>query len=140
LLFVFCLPTTPHEWLYIVYLVASSIIGGIVGYLVMKLEKVGVALGGGLLGFFVSTFLWAILLGRFSLPNIAFYGLVFVLIVIGVLLTWVLHDQILILSTSFCGAYGVIRAASLIFGGYPNEFTMAKEIEDGTFKTVYYFI
>ena len=36
----------------------------------MKLEKGGVAIGGGLLGFFGATFLWTLILAHFDLPQV----------------------------------------------------------------------
>jgi len=45
--------------------------------------------------------------------------------VIGAVLAFFLHDHILIVATSFCGAYASVRAASAFIGGYPNEFEVA---------------
>lgn len=56
-LFIFCLPEEPLYWLYWIYFGISLVVGLIVGFLIMKLEKVGVCIGGGLLGFFVATIL-----------------------------------------------------------------------------------
>lgn len=44
-------------------------------------------------------------------------------------LTFRVHDQIIIVSTSLNGAYMVIRPISWIFGGFPNELLVAQMLQ-----------
>jgi len=134
LLFVFCLPATPETWIWLVYTAISAVVGIIVGVLVSSLEKLGVCLSGAALGGVGGMMLNTLVLCHLSTssPGLILWGSISVLALIGAGLAYVLHDHILIISTSLCGAYGAVRAVSVIFGGYPNEFTIASEIEDHT--------
>ena len=51
-------------------------------------------------------------------------------------LTFCIYNHVLILMTSFAGAYGFWRGVSLFAGGFPNEFTLAKEIEEGDTSSI----
>ena len=40
-------------------------------------------------------------------------------------------DYAMVVSTAFAGSYFVVRALSLLFGGYPNEFAIYQSIVNG---------
>jgi len=134
ILFVFCLPAAPQTWIWLVYTAISVVIGAVAGVLVASLEKVGVCLSGAALGGVGAMMLNTLVLCHLttSSPELILYGSISVLALVGAGLAYVLHDHILIISTSLCGAYGAVRAVSAYLGGYPNEFTIAQEIEDHT--------
>jgi len=54
-------------------------------------------------------------------PDTWFWIVGGVLVVVGVVSAFILHDHILIISTAFCGAYMAVRAVAAVLGGYPNE-------------------
>jgi hypothetical protein len=45
------------------------------------------------------------------------------------LLTFKYHDDLIIASSAFTGAYFVVRPISWIFGGFPNEFLLYKAVQ-----------
>jgi len=47
--------------------------------------------------------------------------------------------KVIILCTSFAGAYFVVRGISLYAGGFPNEFELIKELENGVIPHISYW-
>eukprot|EP01016_Furgasonia_blochmanni_P052118 TRINITY_DN827_c0_g1_i1.p1 TRINITY_DN827_c0_g1~~TRINITY_DN827_c0_g1_i1.p1 ORF type:complete len:294 (-),score=-21.61 TRINITY_DN827_c0_g1_i1:120-1001(-) len=60
----------------------------------------------------------------------------------GVFCMWKYNDKIVMLPTSFVGAYMTLRAIGLFFGNYPNEFTLARYLrfDDGKEYLLPYYI
>jgi hypothetical protein len=48
-----------------------------------------------------------------------------------------IYEHMIIVSTSFFGAYIVVRGASVYIGHFPEEYTLARAIMNGQFKYVY---
>lgn len=52
------------------------------------------------------------------------------------LLTFKYHDDVIIASSAFTGAYMVVRPISWILGGFPNEFLLYKAVESSQIHTL----
>lgn len=52
------------------------------------------------------------------------------------LLTFKFSRLVIIMSTSLCGSYMMVRPLSWLLGGFPNEFTLYLLIEKGEIETL----
>jgi len=43
---------------------------------------------------------------------------------------------VLIITTSLLGSYAIVRSISILFGGYPNEFTLKAKLMTGDYSFV----
>ena len=104
-----------------IVLVCAGVIGIIVGILMTKFQRLGAALlagwGGFTLGLLVNE---TVLYKTESLWWFWGVGLAFALV--AALLTFVIYNHVIILTTSFMGAYLFWRGVSMYAGGFPNEF------------------
>jgi hypothetical protein len=113
-----------------IILVLSIIGGTIVGFILAKLSKLGVAVLAGWGGVTIGFILYSALL--YKVNSQAFFW-IFIVICAGVCagLSLLAYDHALIMSTSIIGSYMFIRGISLYAGGYPNEFTLETLIKNG---------
>jgi hypothetical protein len=129
------LSNNPPEWAGWTTLAVACAVGILVGLLLAKVAKVGVALlaawGGVSLGFICySAFLYKIHSSAVFWVVIVAFGLIFA----G--LTFCIFDPILITATTLIGAYAFIRGISLYAGGYPNEFNLYEYVEHGQYNSI----
>lgn len=47
---------------------------------------------------------------------------------------------VLIITTSILGSYAIVRSISVLFGGYPNEFTLKAKLMTGDYSFVIFSI
>jgi hypothetical protein len=106
-----------------VTLTVSLVLGIIVGILLAKISKLGVAVLAGWGGFCLGLVLWSAFL--YYIKSQVFFWLfnVGLAIIFGVLSLF-LYDYLMIISTAIIGSYGFIRGISFFAGKYPNEFTL----------------
>ena len=81
------------------------------------------------MGFIVALLLNSLLIKMFSYTStwpLVVMSILFAL-VIGYL-TFKIHDELIIISTSLNGSYMIIRPISWIFGGFPNELLLMQMI------------
>ena len=67
------------------------------------------------------------------------YPLYVAMIVLGLgfgVLCCILYRHLTIISTSFIGSYAMIRPFGWLFGEFPNEFALAKQIEYGNLNRI----
>ena len=107
-----------------VTLALSIILGAIVGVILAKLSKLGVAVLAGWGGFSLGLVLYSSFL-YFINSQVFFWIFVVSMAIIFGLLSLCLFDHALILSTSFVGSYMFIRGISFFAGKYQNEFVIA---------------
>jgi len=106
-------------WLIIIFTV---IVGLAVGWFISKIEWIPPLVLGGMLGWIFSLVLYQLALKYIqSNPDVVYWLTVAVSIVIGIVLGYYLPSHILIIATSFIGAYAIIRGLSFVFGHFPNE-------------------
>jgi hypothetical protein len=108
--------------LWVVFLICV-IIGCILGYLAVTLEKLGFFALGVALGVIGGMFLYQGVLAPFlsGHGSAVFYVFCGVLGLVGGLLSLWLYKDVIIFSTSAVGSYMAVRAVSVIFGGFPAE-------------------
>ena len=133
ILFVFYawfLPRATAQWVTWVMLAVSTGLGLVFGFFLQKMTRIGVcalgAWGGVALGLLINTtFLYK------TNSNTVFYLLVVGLaVVFGLVGLWK-YKWVLIGGTAFVGSYVFVRGWSLFIGGFPNEFTIITEINEG---------
>lgn len=113
------------KWLSVAVIVA---IGAGAGYMLAKYRKYGVGLlagwGGVMIGFVITS--------SFAVGNqYAFYAILAVSAVVMFYLAVKLEETVIILVTSFIGAYATVRGVSLYVGGFPSETELHVEISSG---------
>jgi len=103
------------------------VIGCILGYLAVTLEKIGFFALGGALGVVGGMFLWSAVLGpMLQGKGTAWFDIICgVCAVIGALLSMWLYKDIIIFSTAIVGSYMAVRAVSAVLGGFPPESELA---------------
>uniref|UniRef100_A0A7S3IEP9 Transmembrane protein 198 n=1 Tax=Strombidium inclinatum TaxID=197538 RepID=A0A7S3IEP9_9SPIT len=116
------------EWANWVILGAMAILGLIVGYVVKKLRKIGIAIiaawGGVMLGLALN--------GVFLVENEpVYYSIIVGCAIIVAVLAFKMEKVVIILVTSFTGAYSVVRGISLYAGGFPSLTQLHQEIKSG---------
>ena len=132
----YVLPSGCADWIIIVMLVLGLILGLVAGIFAYRHnEKVIAFLVGGISGFFLGQFLYGLFGNRIHV-NGTVMNIVFVLVSIGILLvvTYCIRDKIVIIGTSFIGAYCFIRGISLFGGHFPDEFTIADLINNKEYE------
>lgn len=127
----FFLTTSSGAFTSWILILIAILIGGAVGYISTSLPKIGfMCLGfwiGFILGFIVNNlFLYKI---QIDPPGLLLYVIMVMFGCIFALLSACLWRHIVIVGTSFLGAYLVIRSLSLYIGSYPNELSVPKQIK-----------
>lgn len=122
-------------WVGWVVLSASVLVGTIVGLLLAKMTRVGVAVLAGWGGFSLGLILYSAFLYKTE-SQIAFWACIIGFTIIFAVLSFFIIDHILIISTSLIGSYGFIRGISLYAGHYPNEFTLAELLKTGLYTEI----
>lgn len=116
------------EWVQWVIIVLIFIAGMIIGYILVKMRKYGIAVlaawGGAMLGVFIATF-------SFSAKGAVYWILIVALAIVFGALAFFLEKFVIQLMTSFIGSYLMIRGISLFAGGFPNEIELHEQIESG---------
>lgn len=134
------LEDTTEAWVGWTVLVCSILIGLVVGFFVMKLERLGAALIAGWGGF-----LGGMLLNETVLflaeSQILFWCVNIGCAVAAAVAAIFLFEHVLKIGTAFAGSYMIFRGISFYAGGWPNEFTLAKQMNkdvDGAFSAWFY--
>lgn len=107
-------------WVFWLVMSICMLLSGILGFLLAKMERVGVSIIGGVSGFFLAL----MILEMVQLKNeVAFWVIVSVSSIILMVAAWFTSEYIKIFSTSMIGAYCMVRGVTCYTGGFPNEFT-----------------
>lgn len=112
----------------VVSLIISVCFGFLFGFMTLKLPKLGVFILGCLLGLMFSLLIHNTILFRIDNLYLIYIVLLVIGLGFGVAGFWI-RSYITILSTSFCGAYMLIRPFGWWVGHFPNEFSLVKEIK-----------
>lgn len=129
------LDTNTEEWVGWVVLGCSVLVGALAGYLMTRVKTVGAAILAGWGGFMLGMLLNEMVLYKFQ-SEAVFWIVCISCAVIAGLLTICLFDWVLIVMTAFAGSYCFWRGISMYAGGFPNEFTLAKEIQEGSIDSI----
>lgn len=131
----FIVKPTDKEWIMIIALVVALIIGIIVGVVVLYFMPVGFFALGAWLGIVLSFFIYNLALYKVetSPPGLILYISFGVLgLILGIVALYI-YEVIIIISSSVCGAYFLVRGLSLYIGKFPGEFELANFIKYGKF-------
>lgn len=128
LFFQYALFKVKEEWAKWLSLAGIIGVSCLIGWSIMRARKYGIGLvsawGGVMVGFIITT---AFVVG----PAWAYY---LILAMSGALAFYVaikVEKTVVIISTSFIGAYGIVRGVSLYVGGFPSETDLHEEISTG---------
>ena len=129
LFFQYALFKVKAEWAKWLSLAGIVLFAALIAFLVVKKRKYGIGLvaawGGVMLGFVITS------LFVMSLPGWAFY---LILILCGIAAFFIaikIEKMVIIVTTSFMGAYALVRGVSLYAGGFPSEISLHEEIQSG---------
>lgn len=107
---------------YVVWIILGvwCLIGIIVGVLIARKRKWGVALigafGGVMLGLLLTT-----IFGPSLKSAVAYYAIIIGCGIVAFIITFFVEKFVLIVVTSFIGSYAIVRGISMYAGGFPNE-------------------
>lgn len=108
-----------------VVLLITMLFGILLGYLTMSVKRIGIFC----LGFWLGTAL-AFLLNNAVLHKLEKDYVIWVSILVlgslGGIGSFIFHRHVVILATSFVGAYAIVRPFGWIADGFPNEFTLVE--------------
>lgn len=110
-----------QDWVVWVILVVSLLIGLGAGFYLMSCLKIGKAIVAGCGGAALGTLLTHSLMVD---SQIFFWVIIIACVVAAVVVTIWLDKLLVIITTSFIGAYCLVRGISFFAGGYPSEFTL----------------
>ena len=113
----------------------SVLLGIIVGLILAKISRIGVAVLAGWGGVCLALILWSAVLYKVN-SQVVFWIVIVVFAGVCAVVSFFVYDHALIISTAIIGAYGFVRGISLFAGHYPNEFTIISLIEKGLFKNI----
>ena len=130
LFYVLLLPNAVAQWVGWLLLVISIILGGIAGFFASKLVRVGVFLIGVGAGACIGLLLNNLVFYRINHVAVLWVLMSVIGLALGVL-SFFWYNYIVIICTSILGSYMFIRGISLFAGGFPNEFTVVKRIQNG---------
>jgi len=129
------LSNNTETWVGWVVLSVAIIVGSILGLLLAKLTKLGVAVLAGWGGVALALVLWSAFIYKSNSQAVFWIILVAFALIFGGL-SFCLFDHMVILATSFAGSYAVMRGISFYAGHYPNEFTLYEMIKNGAFTDI----
>ena len=132
------LDSNTEYWVFWLVLTLSILGGAAVGFVLFQCQKLGAAViagwGGFLGGLIINTTF------MFAASSEAIFWIINVscaLVAAG--LAFCCYFPVIISVTSFAGSYMFIRGISLFAGGYPNEFTLINELENGVIPNMEYW-
>ena len=115
----------------LICLLVCLVLGCVVGFFLRGEIKFTILLCGGFLGYCVSIFVYQIVQNYVNFdPQILYYAVVGICIVLGAALGWYLANPIIILGTAVFGGYLAMRGISLIAGNYLDEGYIIDLIKD----------
>lgn len=129
------LKDTTQNWVAWTVLVCSILIGLVAGFFMMKLERVGAAILAGWGGFCIGALINEMALYKVG-STALFWSVAIGCALVAAILTFFIFNHVIILMTAFAGAYCFWRGISVFAGGFPNEFTIAQEIQEGVITSI----
>jgi len=136
ILYAFILPAKTPDWVGWVVLFGSAAAGIIAAALTVTFIKLGVFLVGCWLGGTLATCLFQMFIHLISSKPFVLWIIIAVLALAFGLLSLKFLKFVMVVGTSFIGAFLVIRGIASFLGGYPNEFQLFNEIQAGQVDNV----
>mmetsp|Transcript_8962 Transcript_8962/g.6727 ORF Transcript_8962/g.6727 Transcript_8962/m.6727 type:complete len:140 (-) Transcript_8962:45-464(-) len=98
-----------------------------------KFLSLGFIVLGAIAGIFAGAILFSLVIIHFYDEDWVLILSVVVLGLIGGIVAYKMKDGVMIIVTSFIGAYMFVRGISVFIGGYPNELEMINMVKTGTY-------
>lgn len=118
------LESNTETWVGWTVIAGSVVVGLLVGFIFMKISKLGAFVLAGWGGFCLGLLIWNTFLYLCSTSNVLFWCFcVGCGIVVGILAI-IFFDHIIILSTALAGAYIFVMGIGMVAGRYQNPFTI----------------
>ena len=114
-------------WVGWTVLAGAIVVGLALGFLMTKLQRLGAAILAAIGGFVLGLLLNETVLYLAS-SDIVFWCVCCGCALVAACLVFDAYNHAIILSTSLIGSYFFVRGISLYAGGFPNEFTLMKQI------------
>lgn len=105
-------------------------------------EKLSFAVAGAVLGYTIGSILYNLVIFKLdgSGTPIWFYVTIVILAIAFAIISFWLHDFVLILATAIGGAYLSVRLLATMIGNYPDESIIAQEIAAGKFEGMPWYV
>lgn len=127
--------STP-EWVGWMILPTAAIIGLFVASFLVTFLKIGVFLVGAWFGGTFASMLFEMFVYKLSSKGAVLWGMIIITgLVVGIISLKFLK-AVMVVGTSFIGAFMIMRGLSFYLGGYPNEFELYNEIQVGDYDNV----
>lgn len=109
-----------------------------ISLVLVKIHKFGIVISGAVAGFFSCILLNYTLFWRVkAVPSYLFFqNFLFIMTLIGAILGYEFSTYIIIISTSLLGSYITVRTLSVIFGGFPNEYELNRDLQTQTLDSI----
>lgn len=120
----------------------SFLLGLLVGFILMKVSKLGAFVLAGWGGYCLGLLIWSSFLYMTTTSNVLFWIFCIGVGVVMGILAMIFFDHIIILTSAMAGAYVFIAGIGIVAGGYQNPFTIYQTVEDGgrIASTFYYYM
>lgn len=133
------LTSNTENWVGWTVIACSILLGLLVGFIFMKVSKLGAFFLAAWGGFSLGLLIWNTFLYLAGYSNALFWCFCLGCGLILGLLALCFFDHIIINCTAMAGAYMFVYAIGLVAGGYQNPFTIADEYEEGmTIDPIFY--
>ena len=118
------LKSNTSNWVGWVVLASSFLLGLLVGFILVKVEKLGGFILAGFGGYCLGLLIWNTFLYLLTTSAVLFWIFTIACALICGLLTFCLFDQIIILATAMAGSFVFIAGIGIVAGSYQNPFTI----------------
>ena len=118
------LNTNTASWVGWVVIASSVLLGLLVGFIFMKISKLGAFVLAGWGGFCLGLLIWNSFLYLATSSNVLFWLFCIGLGMITGILAIFFFDHIIILTSAMAGAYVFVLGIGIVAGGYQNPFTV----------------
>ena len=113
-----------------IVIICTILVGLLVGFFAMKLEKIGACLLAGWGGFCCGVLLNETVL--YYATSVALsWSINVACALVAAILAWFLFNHAIIISTALIGSYFTMRGVGLYAGGFPNEYVLMEMISTG---------
>ena len=134
LLFALIYPKNAPEYAVWLSLIGSLGLGYGVGYLVQKYARVGVLLIGAWMGALLGSLIYASIIVKIQGEStlVALWLTILICSIAVAILSQVFFDHTVIVGSAIVGSYVLVRGISVYIGGFPNEFILYQNYQNGT--------
>jgi Domain of unknown function (DUF4203) len=132
------LPEFTPNWGHVFAFFLAALAGIFAGGIAAMWVKLGVAVLGGWLGGTLGMMVYNSVFSQFFADagpkaQYGFWFIILFFVVLGVLLLTYMFAHALAIGSSMVGAYALVRGVGIFAGGFPNEYLVYQEIQNGSY-------